>query len=163
MPKSAPQTTSRSPLYTERLLPSFWIWVVVAGIAGSCVLVFVPISLQAGIIAAVVAFAIMTVLLLMSTPVIEVTPDTLRVGRAQIERRYIGSVEAFTGDEATAERGTRLNGLAYMCIRGWISPVVRIEITDPADRTPYWLTSSRRPEQLVAALADAGSRAPEAR
>lgn len=152
MPNSAQQTSPTAPIYTERLLPSFWIWLVVAGIAASCVLVFVPISLQAGIIAAIVAAIIMTVLLLLSTPVIEVTPTTLRVGRAQIERRFVGDVEAFTGDEATAERGTRLNGIAYLCIRGWISPVVRIEITDPADRTPYWLTSTRRPEQLAAAL-----------
>jgi hypothetical protein len=30
--------------------------------------------------------------------------------------------------------------------------VVRIEITDPSDSTPYWLTSTRRPDELVAAL-----------
>ena len=30
--------------------------------------------------------------------------------------------------------------------------MVRIEITDPSDRTPYWLTSTRHPEQLLAAL-----------
>ena len=39
-----------------------------------------------------------------------------------------------------------------MCIRGWIDPVVRIEIADPSDRTPYWLASTRRPDKLVAAL-----------
>ena len=46
----------------------------------------------------------------------------------------------------------RLHGLAYTVIRGWIAPVVRIQLTDERDRTPYWLTSSRRPEQLVDAL-----------
>ena len=61
-------------------------------------------------------------------------------------------MQAFRTKEATAERGTRLNGLAYLCIRGWIDPVVRIDITDPSDRTPYWLTSTRRPEELTAAL-----------
>jgi Protein of unknown function (DUF3093) len=75
------------------------------------------------------------------------------VGRAVIERRYVGATAQFRGKEATAERGTRLNGLAYLCIRGWVDPVVRIEITDPSDPTPYWLTSTRRPEQLIAALA----------
>ncbi len=74
------------------------------------------------------------------------------MGRATIERRFIGAVETFREKEATAQRGTRLNGLAYLCIRGWIDPVVRIEITDPSDRTPYWLTSTRRPEELAAAL-----------
>jgi hypothetical protein len=81
-----------------------------------------------------------------------VTKGTLRVGKATIERRFVGTAEAFRGREATAERGTRLNGLAFLCIRGWVDPVVRVEITDPADRTPYWLTSTRHPERLIAAL-----------
>ena len=139
-------------LFTEKLWPTIWIWVVVVGLSGAGILMFSPISTAAGIIAALVLLAIMTTLLVLSTPTITVTSDTLRVGRATIDRRFVGAVEAFRKAEATAERGPRLNGLAYMCFRGWIDPVVRIEITDPADRTPYWLASSRRPEELVAAL-----------
>ena len=139
-------------LFSEKLWPSFWIWLVAAGLSGAGILVFAPISIAAGITAAVVLFIILAVLLVLSTPTIQVTAGTLRVGRATIERRFVGDVEAFRGAEATAERGTRLNGLAFMCIRGWIDPVVRVEITDPSDRTPYWLASSRRPDQLIAAL-----------
>jgi hypothetical protein len=47
-----------------------------------------------------------------------------------------------------------LDGRAYLCLRGWISPVVRVELDDPDDPTPYWLVSTRRPAQLVAALAE---------
>jgi len=139
-------------LFREKLWPSFWIWLVAAGLAGAGILVFAPISMAAGITAAVVLFVILAVLLVLSTPTIQVTAGTLRVGRATIERRFIGAVEVFRGAEATAERGIRLNGLAFLCIRGWIDPVVRMEITDPSDRTPYWLASTRRPDQLVAAL-----------
>ncbi len=139
-------------LFSEKLWPNFWIWLVAAGLAGAGILVFAPISMAAGITAAVVLFLILAVLLVLSTPSISVTAGTLRVGRATIDRSFIGTVEAFRGAEATAERGTRLNGLAFMCIRGWIDPVVRIEITDPSDRTPYWLASTRRPDELVAAL-----------
>ncbi len=139
-------------LYSEKLHPNPWIWLVAAGMSAAGILVFAPISIAAGITAALVLFAIISVLLVVSTPSITVTPDTLRVGRATIERRHVGAVSQFRGKEATAERGTRLNGLAYLCIRGWVDPVVRIEITDPSDPTPYWLTSTRRPEQLLAAL-----------
>ena len=69
-----------------------------------------------------------------------------------LPRTFAGKVEAFTGEEATAERGVRLHGRAYLCIRGWISPVVKVELTEPADPAPYWVLSTRRPEQLVAAL-----------
>lgn len=149
----APNSTpSDAVLYNEKLWPNVWIWLVSAGLSGAGILVFAPISLAAGLTAAVVLFVMIAVLLVLSTPAITVTGSTLRVGRATIERRFVGTASAFRGAEATAERGTRLNGLAFMCIRGWIDPVVRIEITDPSDRTPYWLTSTRHPDRLVAAL-----------
>jgi hypothetical protein len=135
-----------------QLWPSAWVWLVAAGLAGAGILVFAPISPAAGFTAAAVLFAIQAALLILSTPAVTVTGRTLQVGRAVIERRLLGPAEAFRKEEATAERGTRLNGLAYLCIRGWIDPVVRIEINDPSDPTPYWLTSTRRPEELVAAL-----------
>ena len=149
----APNSTpSDAVLYNEKLWPNVWIWLGSAGLSGAGILVFAPISLAAGITAAVVLFVIIAVLLVLSTPAITVTGSTLRVGRATIERRFVGSASAFRGTEATAERGTRLNGLAFLCIRGWIDPVVRMEITDPSDRTPYWLTSTRHPDRLLAAL-----------
>lgn len=147
--KSAPAATVT---YAERLWPAAWIWVVALGISGAAILVLAPISMSAGYIAGVVVFLIQAILLVLSTPRIEVTPQSLQVGRAHIERAFVGKVEAFRAGEATAQRGTTLNGLAYLCIRGWVGPVVRIEITDESDRTPYWLASSRRPEQLAAAL-----------
>jgi hypothetical protein len=145
-------SAGESVLYEEKLWPAPWIWVVVAGAAVASVFTFIPISLQAGIVAAVVVAAVLTTLLILSTPRIRVTPTELQVGKAQIERKYLGNVEAYTGAEATAQRGTELHGKAYLCIRGWISPVVKITIDDAEDPTPYWLTSTRRPEQLTAAL-----------
>ena len=151
---SVPSTPSAEAavIYREKLWPNAWIWIIAAGISGAGILVFAPISAAAGYTAAVVLFAIIAVLLIVSTPTILVTQKALTVGRATIERRYVGATQPFRGEEATGERGTRLNGLAYLCIRGWIDPVVRIEIADPSDPTPYWLTSTRRPEELVAAL-----------
>ena len=139
-------------IYAEKLWPALWIWVVVLGISGAGILILIPISAMAGIIAAVVLFLLQATFLIMSTPRIEVDSQTLTVGRASIERKFVGTAEAFRGDEAFAQRGTKLNGLAYLCLRGWITPVVRIEVEDASDPTPYWLTSTRRPEQLVAAL-----------
>ncbi len=139
-------------IYSERLWPSPWVWLLVLGAAAASIVTFAPIDVIIGFAAAAVIALVLVTLLILSTPRIVVTPTTLTVGRATIERRYLGAVSAYTGDEATEQRGTALNGLAYLCIRGWISPVVRIEVTDPEDRTPYWLASTRRPQQLTAAL-----------
>lgn len=154
IPGGAPQNTpDQTVLYDERLWPSPWIWLIAAGFSSAVIVMFAPISMGVGYGAAAVVAVIVFTLLVLSTPRITVTATTLTVGRASIERKYLGAAQWFTGDDATHQRGPGLNGLAYLCIRGWISPVVRIEVTDPEDRTPYWLTSSRTPERLVAALA----------
>lgn len=153
MPQNAPEDQGNADIvFSEKLWPAIWIWIVAAGIAGAGILILAPISLAAGYTAAAVIFALEALFLLMTTPRVEVDGARLTVGRASIERALIGNVEGFSGDDAVAQRGTQLNGLAYLCIRGWIGPVVRIEVTDESDPTPYWLTSTRRPEQLVAAL-----------
>ncbi len=152
-PEELPSTTPNAPvLYEERLWPSFWVWVIAAGFSAATIVMFAPISLEVAYAVAVVTAVVVFTLLFLSTPRIEVTAQTLRVGRARIERKYLGEVSWFSGEDATYQRGRGLNGLAYLCIRGWISPVVRVEVTDPEDRTPYWLTSSRTPERLAAAL-----------
>ncbi|MFB9070729.1 DUF3093 domain-containing protein [Citricoccus parietis] len=139
-------------LYEEKLRPSVWIWLMALMISGLSILVFVPIGLEIGLGAAVVVFAIIAILLTLSTPRIQVTERSLQVGRAGIERRHVGAVTGYRGDDATHQRGPALHGLAFLCIRGWIDPVVRIQIEDERDRTPYWLTSTRNPEQLVEVL-----------
>ncbi|GAB3286239.1 DUF3093 domain-containing protein [Sinomonas notoginsengisoli] len=156
----APAARSTDPVvYSEKLWPAWWVWVVVAGISAAGILVFAPISMAAGYTGAVVLLVILGGALIASTPAVVVTASSLRAGRATVPLKFTGSAEGFSGDEATAERGPRLNGLAYLCIRGWIPSVVRVELTDPEDRTPYWLVSSRHPAKLVAAL---NERAPAA-
>jgi hypothetical protein len=59
------------------------------------------------------------------------------------------------GADATAERGTRLDARAWLLIRGWVAPVVKIEVIDEQDPTPYWLVSARRPRELEQAIAKA--------
>lgn len=149
---ASPEPTPGQPVFDEKLLPSLWIWLFAVGFSGAGILVFAPISPTAGFIAAAVLLVIVSTLLLLSTPRITVTDTELTVGRATISREFISGASAHRGPDATRERGTGLNALAYLCIRGWIDPVVRIELSDPADRTPYWLASTRRPEELVKAL-----------
>jgi hypothetical protein len=138
--------------YRERLWPSAWVFVATALVIPASLLVFLPISPIAGVVSAVVMYGAIVVVLLATSPVIEVTDGMLRVGRAQIERSYVGAVTAHRGADATAERGVRLDARAYLLLRGWVDGVVRIEITDDADPTPYWLASTNRPDELVAAL-----------
>lgn len=136
-----------------RVSPSMWLLVPVFTSIGF--LVLAPIQLWAGYVSGAVTGLVTVVILLSLTSEITVTADRLQVGRATIERHFVGSVTGYRGEEAFNQRGRKLHGLAYLNLRGWVKPVVRIQITDERDRTPYWLTSTRHPEELVAALGGA--------
>lgn len=139
-------------IYRERLWASLGIFVAVALVIPASLLVFLPINVEAGLIIGVVLFLVIAGLLLSSTAVIEVSESELKAGKALLPREFVGNVTSFREPEATVQRGTKLDARAWLLIRGWIHPVVKIEITDPSDPTPYWLISTRRPEELARAL-----------
>jgi hypothetical protein len=48
--------------------------------------------------------------------------------------------------------GPAADARAYLLLRPYLKRAVKVQITDPADPTPYWLVSSRHPEALAGAL-----------
>lgn len=145
-----------SPInYHEKLRPSWPMWLMVVLAAGIGWLTLAPFGTGWGIGSGIVVAAIAVFSLWSSTTDITVTETHLQVGRASIERQHIGTVTGYRGDDAFEQRGQKLHGLAYLHLRSWIKPVVRIQIEDPQDRTPYWLTSTAHPEELASALGGA--------
>ncbi|WP_129659098.1 DUF3093 domain-containing protein [Rothia uropygialis] len=138
--------------FHEKLYPSPGVWVCVVVFGFACFAVGAPINIPIAILVAIVLAATLGLILYASSPVLEVTEDSLQVGRAHIEREYVGEVEIFRGENARIACGPAADGRAYMNFRPWVSPVARIHLVDPADPTPYWLTNSRRPEELALAL-----------
>jgi hypothetical protein len=61
-------------------------------------------------------------------------------------------VEVVPKENKQQALGPELDPTAFLMLRAWVAPVVRVEITDPDDPTPYWVFSVRNPEALVAAL-----------
>ena len=51
-----------------------------------------------------------------------------------------------------AALGRQLDPLAHLVVTAWIPEMVMLVIDDPADRTPYWLVSSRKPQELLDAF-----------
>ncbi|KQV24949.1 DUF3093 domain-containing protein [Yonghaparkia sp. Root332] len=138
--------------YRERLWPAAWMYLVIALIVPATMLVFTPISLIAGVITAVALVAACVGLLIASAPTIAVEDGLLRAGRASIPLDLVGDASAAHGEQARHERGPGLDARAHLVLRGWVDPVLRVEILDPDDPAPYWLVSTRRPEQLAAAI-----------
>lgn len=116
------------------------------------ILVCAPFDLTLGVVLSIVIYLLIVIPMVVTSPSIVLTETDLRVGKAHISREFIGSVSAYSGTHAVAARGVELDARAWIFLRGWINPVVRVDITDPNDPTPYWLFSTRKPEELVKAL-----------
>lgn len=146
-------------LYRERLRPAISMYFYIGLVIPASIIVFLPIAPQGGIpgivigiVLGILLYSAVIVLFVATAPVIEVTDVNLRVGRAVIPRAFLGAVQGFDGAEATRQRGPALDARAWLCIRGWVKPVIRLTITDPADPVPYWLVSTRHPDTLVQIL-----------
>ena len=138
--------------FREVLRPSWWMYLIAAFMIPTIILVMAPINFGLGVVLAIVVYLLIVIPMFVSSPTITVTEKELRVGKAHIDLTFVGSVSAYSGNYAVAARGPELDARAWIFLRGWVNPVVRVDITDPNDPTPYWLFSSRRPEELVAAL-----------
>lgn len=141
-------------LYRERLWATPWLYVATALIIPACLLVFAPINLIVGIATAIILYAACVWMLVASAPIIEVTDEALTAGRAHIQRSFLGIALAYRGDDATLQRGQKLDARAWLLIRGWVKPVVSVEVNDLSDPAPYWLLSSRHPDELARVLND---------
>lgn len=165
---SAPQprsSTATRPgeFYRERLTPSVGMIAATAVFATGVAVCFLPLGWLAFWLALAVAGAISAALLMRAAVTVVVRDGRegpeLVAGRAHIPCRFLGPARGFTGEAARQERGPNLNTAAYLVVRGWVSGVMRVEVDDASDPTPYWLISSRSPEKLAAAIEAGRARA----
>jgi hypothetical protein len=139
--------------YRERLLPAWWLWLVVAGAAVSMGAAYGgPFHATVGWSTGVATAILMTAGLLAWSPVIRVGEGYLVAGRARIEIEFVSDVDELDRAHAATTRGRDADARAWMLIRGWIPTALRVNISDPADPTPYWFLSTRHPHRLAAAI-----------
>ncbi|GLZ38760.1 DUF3093 domain-containing protein [Actinokineospora sp. NBRC 105648] len=85
------------------------------------------------------------------TPV-RVVDGELWVADAHLPLEFAGEVSAFDPKDKRRVLGPNLDPAAFLLHRGWVGPLVRVQVVDPADPTPYWVLSTRHPAELVAAI-----------
>lgn len=144
------------PPYDERLTAprSWWLLAVFSGVAGGLVMLPLGVLPMLGGLAATGALAAVAVSSYGSAR-IRVLPDSLVAGDARIPLTALGEAHVLDGDEAFAWRTHKADPRAHMLLRSYIRTAVRVEVTDPADPTPYVFLSTRRPQRLADALAAA--------
>lgn len=84
--------------------------------------------------------------------VLSVQDGWFRAGRAKVEVRFVDEVQALDAEQTRLVAGRDADARAYLLLRPYRSKAVKVALRDPADPTPYWLVSTRRPERLAEAL-----------
>jgi hypothetical protein len=146
--------------YRERLFPPPLVFLALVMVVPASVLVFLPINVPVGWLVGVVLFIGFALALWFGSPVLRVDGEGFHAGRAVLYPAEMGAASGFLAEDATAERGPRLDARAWTLFRGWVHPVIRIELTDVTDPAPYWLVSTRHPQRLSRAIDEIRPRTP---
>lgn len=145
-------TAGATVVYRERLSPSLWTLLSAAVAAPMVSLVFAPLDATVALVAGLAVAAALLATLVLTSPVVEVRDDELRVGRAHIPVRLLGEPAALTGEGARHLRGPGLPATAWHRLRGGIDGVVRVPVVDHRDPVTEWVFSTRTPDRVVAAI-----------
>lgn len=143
-----------SRTYRERLYAAWWTWplpLVMAGLLAAEVHMGYP-GIRAWLPYVLLLPVAVAVPLWLGRTKIEVTGGELWVGDAHVPLRFIEDAEVVPAAEKRRALGPELDPAAFVVHRPWAPASVRIWLDDEDDPTPYWVVSSRRPEQLAAAL-----------
>lgn len=139
--------------YEERLTAprTWWLMCLLVGVAMALVLLpFGTLPLLGGLVGGTAVSAV--VASSYGSIRIRVVGDALLAGEAQIPVSALGDAEVLDREEARAWRTYKADPRAFMLLRAYVPTVLKVEVTDPGDPTPYLYLSTREPERLAAAL-----------
>lgn len=155
-PAGSPSTESPTgkPAYREQLsAPKSWYLIAVA--FGVCFgLIFLVINTLWLAPAALVGVSLLScwAVAAYGRLRIEVAADGITAGAAQVPAAVLGKASALDRESARALLTYKADARAFLLLRSYVPTGVRVENIDPADQTPYLYLSSRRPEELAAAV-----------
>ena len=136
-------------VYKERVLPTVYFYIASITVPLSLFLVALPFSEVVSISLALASIPLVLVLSWLGSPLIALNEQTLSIGQASIETKYLGKAEVVSPQEAFLERGVKLDSRAFTKFQIGVKQLVKIEIQDKQDPTPYWLIATRNPEVLA--------------
>ena len=148
------QPPDTEPVFDERLTVPWWWWPLGLGVAALLaaevhmgypgVRAWLPYLLTVPLAGAV--------LIRWGRRRVRLSGGELQVGPAHVPIRHLGKVEVIHPSGKQRALGPDLDPAAFVMHSAWIGPVLRIELADPQDPTPYWIFSVRRAEELAALL-----------
>ena len=136
-------------LYKERVLPSIYFYIASITLPLSLFLVALPFSELVSISLALLSIPAILLFSWLGSPLISLTEQSLAIGSVAIDLKHVGKAEVIYPASAFEERGVKLDSRAYTRFQIGVKQMVKIQIEDSQDPTPYWLVATRNPEVLV--------------
>ena len=136
--------------FRERLYVTWWIWplpLLAAALLAAEVHMGFP-GVRSWLPYVILLPLTVVLIVRMGSTKVEVSGGELRAGDAHIPLDLLGDAEIIAPEDRRKAMGPHLDPAAYVVHPGG----VRIDLDDPDDPTPYWMISTRRPDELVAAI-----------
>lgn len=145
-------TKDSAASYRERLWPSPGLLIALLLILPAVFMVMTPLEPALALPIAIAVYVLITGSLLLMAPIVQIKDGVLTAGNSKVPANVLGEVQVL--DDAALRRtiGPGADARAYLLVRGFIHKGLRIELIDSEDPTPYWVLTSRRPQQFAQAI-----------
>lgn len=147
-----PKAARNAPIYTEKLsVPLRWWFITGAGVAVGVAEIAGGFSWRVALIVlAALAIPMIALLLKVGATRLHVDAGGLHAGGRILPFDEMAAATVLDADETRRWLGPGADPAAHVVARGFVRRSVLVRPVDPA--TPYWLVSSRHPEELLGAL-----------
>ena len=133
----------------EQLYPAWWLILALFLFVPTSVLIFFPLSIPVGLATGLLLWLGSTALLWLTSPIVSLSESNFRAGKSSLPLGVISDIVVVGKESARAEKGVNLDARAWLVMRPWVTPALKIFLNDPKDPTPYWLVSTRNPERFA--------------
>lgn len=148
-----PNQARNAPKYTERLsVPVRWWFIAAVGVTVGGAEVWAGFNWHvAALVYAAMALPMLALLWKMGSTTVVVDARGLHAGGRTLPAEQMSAAAVLDRSETRQWLGPGADPSAYVVARGFVHQSVLIRPVDPGE-TPYWLVSTRHPQELLAAL-----------
>ena len=140
-------------IFREVLRPPLWVLAFIYFLFISVVIsVWAALDNRATLVTLFISTIALIWISIAMTSEITFDGNLLKIDKANIEIKYLGKVTVLDKTAMRLLRTRDADPAAYLAIKFWEPKGLRIDLNDPRDKTPYWLVTSKRGEEIAALL-----------
>lgn len=135
--------------YHERVIPKvFSLWPVLL-MWPTAYLTLLPFNELAAVTLGPIFVVAILVSIWFASPELEVSEAGVSVGEITVPLQFVSKITKIDPSEAFAARGVNLSPGAFTKFQMGVNSLVKIDLNDPDDKTPYWLIATKNPQGVV--------------